>query len=133
MIFLHQVLGKGLGALDLRRRLGGAEGRDPRLRQSVHHAQHQRIVRGHHRIVHPMLLAKLHRAGHVRGRHRHADCVLCHAPVSRQGIDLRNGAVFSQFFDHGVLSAAASDHRDFHFPSPLCKRLRFNGGTGAFR
>ena len=114
MVFLHEVLGKDLAALDDSGVLPGAEAGDPGLLQDVHGPQDQGIVGGHHGEVHGVGPGKGQDAGDVGGRNAGALRVGGNAAVAGQGEDPLRPWVLLQFFDDGVLAAARTDYKNFH-------------------
>ena len=108
MVFLHQILGKNLAAFNDGGVCSGAEAGNSLHLQGIHCPQNQRIIRGDHSIIHPMRNCKLYNLGNVLGTDIHADCVGSNAAVAGKGENLRNLGIFLQFFNDGVLPAAAA-------------------------
>ena len=108
MVFLHQILGKDLAAFNDGGVCSGPEAGNPLLLQCVYCPQNQRIVRGDHSIIHPMRNCKLYNLGNILGSDIHADCVGSNAAVAGKDENLRNPGIFLQFFNDGVLPAAAA-------------------------
>ena len=118
-VFFHQVLGKDLAALNdggLRLR---AEAGDPSGLQRVHRTQHQRIVRRHHGEVNAVGLGKVHLRGNIlRADLRDAHSVSSDAAVAGSAVDRLHSGILFQFFDDGVLTAAAADNQKVHGSLP---------------
>ena len=94
-VFLHQILGEHLTALDdgclgLR-----AKARDADLVQSVDTAKHQRIVRCDHGKIDGVFLGKRHDAVKILCTHGHAHSVTRHAAVTGQRVNDLNLGVLS--------------------------------------
>ena len=128
-VFLHQILGKNLAALDLGRCGSGAEAGDALLVQGVHRPQHQGIVGSHHGVVHLLLYGEGHHGRDVLGPDGDALRIRGDAAIAGQGKNLFHFRVLFQLFDDGVFAAAAADHKKLHSLSPLY----ISGGTGACR
>ena len=56
-----------------------------------------------------------HNGGDVLGANVHTGGICRHTAVARQSEDLLHHGVFFQFFDDGVLTTAATDHKKFHY------------------
>ncbi|CAN3999461.1 Site-specific integrase, partial [Dysosmobacter welbionis] len=115
VIFFHQVLGKDLAGLDP----GGSgvrpEAGDARGVEGVHTPQSQRIVRRHHREPHGVGDGEVHNSADVCGADlRHTNGVSGDAAVARQGVNRLHHRIFFQFFDDGVLPAAAAYYEKIH-------------------
>jgi len=115
VIFFHQVLGKDLAGLDP----GGSgvrpEAGDARGVEGVHTPQSQRIVRRHHREPHGVGDGEVHDGADFRGADlRHTNGVSGDAAVARQGVNRLHHRIFFQFFDDGVLPAAAAYYEKIH-------------------
>ena len=139
-VFLHQVLGEHLAALDDGGLLVGAEGGNARLPEHVHQPQAQRIIRGHHHIVHLLLLAEGGDARHIGGLEGHQFAQGGHAAVAGRGIELRDSGVFRNPGGNGMLASAAAHNEYLHILSSAKTGKRalsalspkiFNDGTAA--
>ena len=110
-VFLHQVLGKGLAAFDDGGICPGAEAGDAFFVQPVHATQHQRVVRGNHRIVDGIFHGEIDDAVNVRGADGDADGIAGDAAVTGEGENFRDFGILLQRADDGMLTATtANDH-----------------------
>ena len=109
VVLFHQFLGKGLAGLDDSGVGPGAEGGDACRLQSVHHAQGQRIVRGHHDKVHGILFGPLDHSLYIGGLDGHAGGHLCNAGVAGSAVELCDTGRLGQLPADGVLTAATAD------------------------
>ena len=108
-VFLHQVLGEDLAALDDGGVRAGTEAGDALLFQRVHTAQHQRIVRCDNSVIDLRAAGESDDAFDVRRLHVDADSVRRDTAVARQGVDRLHGGILLQFFDDRMLAAATAD------------------------
>ena len=109
-VFLHQVLGEDLAALNDGCVGAGAKAGNPLFRQRVHSAKDQRIVRRDHRIIDLVLRGKFHNPGNIRGADGNADRIGGNTAVSGQGVNRFHGRILFQLFDDGVFPSAAADY-----------------------
>ena len=121
MVFLHQVFGEHLAALDDGGVLSGAEAGNTLFLQRVHGAQHQRIVRRHHGIVNLFFYGKSDNSVNIRCAHIDAGGVPGDAAVAGQSKNFRDGRIFLQLADDGVFPSAAADNHNLHILSPYKK------------
>ena len=112
----HDVLGKGLGALDLGRACRRPEDRNPALAQRVRHAVDQGNLRPHHDKIRGDVHRELR---HPRGiPHLGVLRVHCgHLRVRRgagSDVQIGYGGVCFQAGEQGVFAAARADNEDTH-------------------
>ena len=94
---------------------GRAKSRNPFSFQRIHHTCNQRIVRRHHREPHGVGDGEVHNSADVCGADlRHTNGVSGDAAVARQGVNRLHHRIFFQFFDDGVLPAAAAYYEKIH-------------------
>jgi len=111
-ILLHQILGKHLAAFQNRGVRPGAEGRDARRLEGVHHSRHQRIVRSHEHHIRPARLRERHDAANIGGSHVVARSVTRYAAISGRAEQAAAAGTLPQLADNGVLPSAAADNQN---------------------
>ena len=114
MVFLHEVFGEDLAALDDGSVGSGTKAGDADFVQGIHRTQHQRVVRRNHGIVNAVFRGKGHQRRDVRCADVDAGGICSNAAVAGQSVNFGNRFIFFQFLDDGVLSPAATDNHDFH-------------------
>ena len=114
IVFLHQILGKGLAALDDGSVLARTEGADACGLERVNHAECERIIRRDHDEVGLVLLGESHYAVDVGRLDGNALRLSGNAAVARGTPDVVHLGAFLQCMDDGVLTAAAADNQNFH-------------------
>ena len=107
-VFLHQVLGEDLAALDDGGVGVGSEAGDTLFVQCIHTAQHQRIVGSHHGVVNGVLHSEGDDFVNFRSADGHAGSVLRDAAVAGEGEDFRDLGVLFQGADDGVFPSATA-------------------------
>ena len=130
-VLLHQVLREHLAALDDGGILSRAERGNPLLRQRIHHAEAQRVVRRDDDEIHLVLRRPADDAVHVRRLEGQAGRNLRDAAVAGRGVQRRHFRVFLDFQRDGVFASAAADDEYLHLAS-LTFLNAINGGTGAY-
>ena len=110
----HQVLGKDLASFDDGRRFVGAEAGHADGFQRVHRAQNKGVIWSNHCKINGILLGKLHDTVKLFRADVYTSSILGNTAVTRQGKNFRDGLVFLQAFDDGVLSSATADYHEFH-------------------
>jgi hypothetical protein len=114
LVALHEVLGEGLGAFELRGRLGRAEDAQTPRAELVHHARRQRHLGADHRHADLLGLRKVGQRGHVRDRHiRHAR-IQRRATVARRHEHLVDAGGLGQLPSQCMFTATAANHENFH-------------------
>ena len=113
-VFLHQILGKGLAALDDGSVLARTEGTDAFGLECVYHAECKRVVRCYHNEIRLVLLGESNHAVDVGCLDGNALCLSGNAAVARRTPDMVNLGALLQCMDDGVLTAAAADNQNFH-------------------
>ena len=113
-VFLHQILGKGLAALNNSGVLARTEGTDACGLERVYHAECKRVVRCDHNEIRLVLLGESNHAVDVGCLNRYALCLSGNAAVARRTPDVVNLGALLQCMDDGVLTAAAADNQNFH-------------------
>ena len=114
IVFLHQILGKGLAALDDGSVLARTEGADACGLERVHHAERERIIRRDHNEIRLVLLRERDHAVDVGRFDGNALRLSGDAAVARGAPDMVSLGALLQCMDDGVLTAAAADNQNFH-------------------
>ena len=114
IVFLHQILGKGLAALDDGSVLARTEGADACGLERVNHAECKRVVRCDHNEIRLVLLGESNHAVDVGCLDGNALCFSGNAAVARRTPDVVHLGALLQCMDDGVLTAAAADNQNFH-------------------
>ena len=109
-IFLHQVLGKDLAALNDRGSLGRSEHLEAVCAQQICHTKHERIIRCNEYPVYGELFRQLEHPVQIGRLDRIAFGKFCNAAVSRRAVEFGDQRRFAELHDNGVLSAAAADY-----------------------
>ena len=113
-VLAHEVLREDLARLDARGGFRRAERGDARLGERVHHAEREGIVGRDDDVVDRALFRERDHGFDVRGLDGHALGVRRDAAVARRAEDGRDVRALGQFFDDGVLAAAAAHNKNFH-------------------
>ena len=121
----HEGLGKILGALELRRRLGGAKDPQSRVPEVVHHAFGKRRFRTHDRKADALALRERDQI-RDRGQGDVAELALARrAGVAGRDEDFRNPARLRDFPRQCMFAPAAADDQNIH-RSSSCLGLLLN-------
>ena len=111
---MHEVLGKGLGALNHGCILARAKGADTSCLERINHAECQRVIGCNHNQIGLVCLGKSNYAVNVSGLDVHALCNLRNTAVAGCAPDfIYLGALRERHAD-GVLTSAAADYQNFH-------------------
>ena len=108
-VFLHQLLGKGLAALDDSGAPGRPEARNAHLPEPVGQSHCQRIVGNDGGKIYRVRFGKPDYAFYIRCRNGDAFRILRNAAVSGEGVDPAAHGAFLQRLDYGVFTAAGAD------------------------
>ncbi len=109
-ILLHKVLGENLAALDDGSIGSGAEAGNPRRLQSIHAAQHQRIIRCDHRVIHSIFPGKPDNGVNILCPDIHTGGIRGNTAIAGQGKYLRNLRILFQTLNDGMLPATTADN-----------------------
>ena len=101
IVFLHQILSKGLAALDDGSVLARTEGADACGLERVHHAERERIIRRDHNEIRLVLLRERDHAVDVGRLDGNALRLSGDAAVARSAPDMVNLGAFFQCMDDG--------------------------------
>ena len=119
VVFLHQILGKDLAALNDSRIGTGTKARNSLFFQSINRSEHQRVVGCNNRIVDSVGSSKFDDFCNILCTDIHTRSIFCHTTVAGECVNFGNVFIFFEFFDDGVLSAAATDNHNLHQYSPV--------------
>ena len=114
LVFFHQIFGKRLAAFDDRRFFIRSEGFDAARPQQIHRTHDQRIVRCDNCQIDLLLHCEFRDFFNFLGADIHAYRVGSDAAVAGQCVNGFDALIFFEFFDDGVLSAAAADYHNIH-------------------
>ena len=123
MVFLHQILGESLAALQDRGILPGPEYPETGRFHLVHQASHQRIVHADDGQVNRLFLRKFHDFIKFHSANGHAFRDLSDPRIARCAVDLIHSGALRHTGCDRVFSAAASYDQNFHssiLPFCLC-------------
>ena len=114
VVFLHEVLGEDLAALQNGGSLVGAEAGNADGFQPVHRAQDQGIVGGNDREINGVVLGEGGNGVQIFRPDAGADGVGGDAAVAGGGENFRNAGALFQALDDGVLPSAAAYYENLH-------------------
>ena len=110
-VLLHDVLGKGLGAFQLRRRPGRAESADARPVHGIHQTIGQWYLRAYDHKLNALFPSKGHQSIIVlNGNAVFAFRDFRHAGIARYSVDFFRLGALSELPGQGMLTAAAADY-----------------------
>ena len=107
-VFLHEIFGEDLAALDDGSPGAGAKAGDFSRFQRVHAAQYQRVVGRDHGVIYLLLLGEGDDLLDFRSADGDAHCVRRDAAVAGESKNLRDRGILFQAFDDGVFPSAAA-------------------------
>ena len=107
-VFLHEIFGEDLAALDDGSPGAGAEAGNFSCFQRVHAAQYQGIVRCDHGVIYLLFLREGDNLVDFRCADGDAHCVRRDAAVAGESENLRDRGILFQAFDDGVFPSAAA-------------------------
>ena len=113
-VFFHQILGKGLAALDDGSLFVRSESLYPLCSESVNRPKHQRIIRSDHGKVDGFFHCEFNDLVDVLCPYINADGVLRYSSVAGKCENLAYALIFLYLFYYGVLSSPAAYYHYFH-------------------
>ena len=128
---LHESLGVGLGAFQLRRSLGGPEDAQATRAKSVHHARSQRCFRADDGEGDLLRQREFHEFVHTGDRYVHQLRIERGAAIAGRDIHRLHPLALRQFPGQCVLAATTADHQNLH--AALTRRARRCGTRPARR
>ena len=124
MIFLHEILGKCLGAFKDRCILSWSEHSQTTLFKHIHDSANQRVIHSYNSKINVILLGKICQFVKFHGSDLHTLGILGNSRISRCAVNLVNLRALCHTPCDSMLSSATSYDQYFHLFTPLQKQCR---------